>query len=182
MSGLQKSVERHEQRLAELRQMIRHAEEEVAFHQAMVDLARNGRLIALISKCSDNPTLPSRLACDPLGICREESVTYPTALRSMREPKGYRPLIWSVSSTVESVAEPLSDLASETNAIVSRERAAVLAGIDGQRAALEGFLREERQGLLAALTSEREAAMRQADGVARGLVDQVFERLQRLCS
>jgi hypothetical protein len=78
------------------------------------------------------------------------------------------------------LAEPFSDLASETNAMVSRERAAILAGIDGERAALERFLREERQALLAAVTSEREAALRQADGVASGLVDRVFERLEQL--
>jgi hypothetical protein len=78
------------------------------------------------------------------------------------------------------LAEPLSQLASETGAIVSRERAAVLEGIDLQRVAFEGFVSDERRALVTAVASERHAALREADDLAHQLVDQVFDRLQRL--
>jgi hypothetical protein len=78
------------------------------------------------------------------------------------------------------LVEPLSELAGETDAIISRERAAVLAHMDRERVALEGFFRDERRAMVADLASERDATLRQADGMAHGIVDQVFSRLQQV--
>jgi hypothetical protein len=78
------------------------------------------------------------------------------------------------------LAEPLSDLAGETSAIVSRERAAVLAGLGRERGALEGFLRDERRAFVASVAAERHAALQEADGIAHGLVDRAFDRLQQV--
>ncbi len=78
------------------------------------------------------------------------------------------------------LAEPLSELAADTSAIISRERAAVLAHMDRERVALQGFVRDERRALMADVASERDAAFRQADVMAQGIVDRVFERLQRI--
>jgi hypothetical protein len=78
------------------------------------------------------------------------------------------------------LAEPLSALAAETSAIVSRERAALLAGLDHDRVALQGFLRDERRALMADVSAERAATLQQADGMARGLVDQAFARLRQI--
>jgi hypothetical protein len=78
------------------------------------------------------------------------------------------------------LVEPLSELAGETDAIISRERAAVLAHMDRERVALEGFFRDERRAMVADLASERDAALRQAGGLAHGIVDQVFSRLQQV--
>jgi hypothetical protein len=78
------------------------------------------------------------------------------------------------------LAEPLSELAAQTSAIISRERVAALADVDRERAALEAFLRTERRALMADLTAEREATLQQTDVMAHGLVDRAFDRLQRL--
>jgi hypothetical protein len=78
------------------------------------------------------------------------------------------------------LARPLSELAAETSDIVSRERAAVLAHMDRERVALQGFFRDERAAMVAAVAAERDATLRQADGMAQGLVDRVFARLERV--
>ena len=85
----------------------------------------------------------------------------------------------SLNHAIE-LAEPLSELAADTSAIISRERAAVLADIGRERVALEGFFRDERRALAAAVASERDATLRQADGMAQGIVDQAFSRLQQV--
>ena len=63
---------------------------------------------------------------------------------------------------------------------IPSERAVVLAHMDSERVALEGFFRAERRALVADVASERDAALRQADGITQGLVDQVFARLQQV--
>ena len=78
------------------------------------------------------------------------------------------------------LAEPLSELAADTSAIIAHERATVLAHMDGERLALQGFVRDERRAMVADLALERDATLRQADGMAHGLVDQVFVRLERI--
>jgi hypothetical protein len=78
------------------------------------------------------------------------------------------------------LAEPLSELAAQTSAIISRERVAALADVDRERAALEAFLRAERRALMVDLAAERDATLQQVDGIAHGLVDRTFDRLQRL--
>jgi hypothetical protein len=78
------------------------------------------------------------------------------------------------------LAEPMSELAADTSAMISRERAAILTHMDGERLALQGFVRDERRAVVADLASERDATLRQADGIARGIVDQAFDRLQRV--
>jgi hypothetical protein len=78
------------------------------------------------------------------------------------------------------LAEPLSQLAGDTDAMLTRERVAVLAHFDRERVALEGFVRDERRAISADLASERDATLRQADGIAHGIVDQVFARLERV--
>jgi hypothetical protein len=52
--------------------------------------------------------------------------------------------------------------------------------MDLERVALEGFFRAERRALVADVASERDATLRQADGMAQGIVNQVFERLQQV--
>jgi hypothetical protein len=78
------------------------------------------------------------------------------------------------------LAAPLSELAGETSGIISRERAAVMEGLDRDRVALQVFLHQERRALMADVASERAAALQQADGMAHALVDQVFRRLQQV--
>jgi hypothetical protein len=67
------------------------------------------------------------------------------------------------------LAEPMSALAGETSAILSRERLG-----------LQEFVRSERRALVTALAAERDATLQQANGMARGLVDQAFDRLQQV--
>jgi hypothetical protein len=78
------------------------------------------------------------------------------------------------------LGQPVSELASEAGAIVRRERTALLAGVAVERTALQGYLSDERRAVVAALASERHAALQETDGLARALVDQMFDRLQRL--
>jgi hypothetical protein len=75
LAGLRASIESHEQRLAELRDNIRLAEEEAAVHEALLALARDERLIEAVAQVHDDPD--SRFARDPLGHCREESIPLP---------------------------------------------------------------------------------------------------------
>jgi hypothetical protein len=80
LAGLRESVEDHERRLAQLREGIRLAEEEAAVHEALLDLARNERLIRLLGKMHEDSSLFSRFARDPLGCCQEENVSLPKCI------------------------------------------------------------------------------------------------------
>ncbi|MBL0694782.1 chemotaxis protein [Comamonas sp. JC664] len=82
-------------------------------------------------------------------------------------------------------------MAAGAQALVSRERAAVLSGLAQERMALQAFISAERQAFMGdvdreraavmeALRAERVAALRQLDGVARGWVDHAFERAMQL--
>jgi hypothetical protein len=121
----------------------------------------------------------ARLDLYAINLPRQARWQAEAAVQDLSNAPGVERAIASLDHAI-ALAEPLSELAAETSAIVSRERTAVLAGIDRERAALQRFLRDERRALLADIASERAAALQQADGVARGLVDRVFDRLQRV--
>jgi hypothetical protein len=75
LDRLRESVKSHEQRLAELRDTIRVAEEEAAVHEALLELARNQGLIEAVAQLHDDPH--SNFAQDPLSHCREQKIPLP---------------------------------------------------------------------------------------------------------
>ena len=75
--GLQEHVESLERRLAELRHVIRVAQEETDVNEALLGLARNERLIALVGQMYDDSGLSSKFARDPLTYARKEKIEIP---------------------------------------------------------------------------------------------------------
>lgn len=89
------------------------------------------------------------------------------------------------------ILDRVADVAANTPALVARERAAVLEGVDQQRRSLQEFITGERQAVLVgvgqeraavvdALHAERVATLQQLDGLARGWVDHAFDRAGHL--
>jgi hypothetical protein len=71
------SLARHEQRVAQLREGIRLAEEEAEFHKVLLDFAANERTIAALEELYDRPDLVSELSDDPAGYCRKRNIYLP---------------------------------------------------------------------------------------------------------
>jgi len=67
----------HERRLAQLRRGIRLAEEEIAFEEILVSLARNDKLLDMVVELFDDASLAVEVARDPLGHCRAKGVELP---------------------------------------------------------------------------------------------------------
>jgi hypothetical protein len=77
INALREGTESHESRLTVLNNVIRLATEEAAFHQALVDLARNERLASAISDYYDGKPEASQFGIDPTEYCRRESIMLP---------------------------------------------------------------------------------------------------------
>ena len=77
LDWVRESIVGHERRIAQLREGIRLAEEEIGFHEVLLDLGHNDRLIEVIGELYDDTDLTSRFARDPLGYCREEDAPLP---------------------------------------------------------------------------------------------------------
>lgn len=77
LSWLRDHVDNHVRRLAQLREGIRLAEEEAAFQEVVLELARNDRLFEALGELYNDAELTSRVARDPLGYCREEDIPLP---------------------------------------------------------------------------------------------------------
>jgi hypothetical protein len=71
------TVADHQRRLAQLREGVRLAEEEITFQEMVLDLARNDRLLEALEELHDDPSRTSKLARDPLGYCRDENIPLP---------------------------------------------------------------------------------------------------------
>jgi hypothetical protein len=77
LDWLRERVTSHVRRLAQLREVIRRAEEEAAFQELLLDFAQNNRLFEALGELYDNADLTSRVARDPLGYCRERDIPLP---------------------------------------------------------------------------------------------------------
>jgi len=77
LDWVREGIAGHERRIAQLRAGIRLAEEEIGFHEVLLDLGRNHRLIEAIGELYDDTDLTSRFARDPHGYCREEDISLP---------------------------------------------------------------------------------------------------------
>jgi hypothetical protein len=77
LAALRADVVSHEGRIAQLRDEVRLAEEEIAVHEVILELARNQRLIALVGDLYDDSALTSTFASDPLRYCQEENIPLP---------------------------------------------------------------------------------------------------------
>jgi hypothetical protein len=74
---LRSDILSHQRRIAELREQVRIAEEEVEFHEVVLDLARNHQLIAAIGNLYNDSALSSTFANDPHRYCRETGIPLP---------------------------------------------------------------------------------------------------------
>jgi hypothetical protein len=77
LDWLREGVATHLQRLDQLREVIRRAEEEVAFEELLLDFVQNGQLLEALGELYDDAYLTSRVARDPLGYCREKDISLP---------------------------------------------------------------------------------------------------------
>lgn len=77
LSALNQDISAHDQRVTELREAIRFAEQEIAIHEALLDLARNDRLIAAVGELYDDQVMSSKFAVDPQGYCAQEGISLP---------------------------------------------------------------------------------------------------------
>lgn len=77
VTALRQDVASHERRIAQLREGIRLAEEEVALHEALLDLARNDQLMAAVGDLYDDSALTAGFAIDPAGHLQEKKVPLP---------------------------------------------------------------------------------------------------------
>jgi len=74
---LEDHIRAHDQRLNELRQAIRAAEDEISIHEALIALARNHRLVAAVEELHDKQAQPSQFATDPQAYCTEQGILLP---------------------------------------------------------------------------------------------------------
>jgi hypothetical protein len=81
LDNLSKAVQSHERRVKELRDLIRLAEEEIAVHEVLIELAGNDKLMAMFSNCYDDPDSASQLARNPSEYLREQEVALPQELK-----------------------------------------------------------------------------------------------------
>ncbi len=72
---LEDHIRAHDQRLNDLRQAIRAAEDEISIHEALIALARNHRLVAAVEELHDKQ--PSQFATDPQAYCTEQGILLP---------------------------------------------------------------------------------------------------------
>ena len=77
LSALNQDISAHDQRVTELRDAIRFAEQEIAIHEALLDLARNDRLIAAVGELYDDQGMSSKFAIDPQAYCAQEGISLP---------------------------------------------------------------------------------------------------------
>jgi hypothetical protein len=78
LDWIRATVADHQRRLAQLREGVRLAEEEIAFQEAVLELARNDQLIETLGALHEDPSaLTSTFAHDPDGYCRENNIPLP---------------------------------------------------------------------------------------------------------
>jgi hypothetical protein len=77
VTALQQDVTSHERRIAQLREGIRLAEEEVALHEVVLDLARNDQLMAAVGELYEDSALTAGFATDPVGHLQHKKVSLP---------------------------------------------------------------------------------------------------------
>lgn len=74
---LEKDIMSHQLKIAQLREKIRIAEDEIELHEVVLELARNRRLVEAVGEFSGAGNSPSDFARDPLQYCREENISLP---------------------------------------------------------------------------------------------------------
>ena len=96
LDALQESVAAHETRIAQLREAIRHAEEEIAMHELLVALARNDALLDAVGQVYEGADEEGgiSIADDPAGYCAQHGITVPSGVtihrREANRPDGLR--------------------------------------------------------------------------------------------
>lgn len=71
---LKDHIRAHDQRVHELIEAIRAAEDEISIHEALIALARNDRLVAAVEELHDKKAQTSHFAMDPQAYCTEQGI------------------------------------------------------------------------------------------------------------
>jgi hypothetical protein len=74
---LRQDIVAHERLIAQRRQEIRLAEQEIALHEVLIELARNDQLLAAVGELYEDSGLTSTFANDPLRHCQEQDIPLP---------------------------------------------------------------------------------------------------------
>ncbi len=77
---LEDHIRAHEQRLHQLRQAISAAEGEISVHEALIDLARNDRLVAAVEELQDEQAQTSQFATAPQAYCTQQGIPLPAGV------------------------------------------------------------------------------------------------------
>lgn len=77
LEALRADVASHETRIAQLREQIRLAEQELELHEVVLELAHNSPLIAAVGELYDDSAVTSKFASDPLQYCHDENIPLP---------------------------------------------------------------------------------------------------------
>jgi hypothetical protein len=75
-AALAKDIASHVQRIDKLKEIVRLAEEEIAFHEALIELSDNKSLIEAIGDLLESPSSPS-LSSDPRQYCADKGIALP---------------------------------------------------------------------------------------------------------
>ena len=80
----------HEHRIEELRREIYAAQQEVAIHELILDLAQNDPLMTALGRLCENANDGLRFARDPLRYCREQGISLPNVVTLHAADEGGR--------------------------------------------------------------------------------------------
>src|SRR3569833_1348972 len=67
----------HEQRVYQLREGIRLAQEEIEFHQLLLNLTQDPRILTILDELHDRPDLIKELSADPMQYVQQRGVSLP---------------------------------------------------------------------------------------------------------
>jgi hypothetical protein len=81
VDGLRKS---HEKRLSDLRSLIRFAEEEAALHEALLELAKNDRLLEILDRRYADTEFAAEFDADPRACLEREQIDLPEGVELIR--------------------------------------------------------------------------------------------------
>jgi hypothetical protein len=77
LAEFRKGLAEHERRVAQLREGIRLAREEIEFHQLLLGFAQNERTIAALHELHDRHDLLAELVQDPTDYCQARGIPVP---------------------------------------------------------------------------------------------------------
>jgi hypothetical protein len=88
---LNAAVRGHERQIAELRASTQVSDEAIAMHEALIDVLRNGKVVAICEGFYDSQDALGRFAADPHEYLQDEGLTLPDGLSLNGVEVAYEP-------------------------------------------------------------------------------------------